>query len=167
MLREREFDVRLAKKVVAGEIEGKLTCNTYPVVIYDWNFSDDGEENELIVGKIIYNEGERKNKVVLWNYDGTSVDYGHNYELTLEVQMLENEILKEDFKELHREIVQKIINFCQSHHIEPHGMNMTISDLASSVDEGVWVPATDSTFELYNHIEDPDQRYHKSICFSA
>lgn len=166
MLKEKEFDIRLAKKVVAGEIEGKITCNTYPVIIYDWDLPDNDEEYKLIAGKIIYKKGEEE-EVMIWNYDGLSADYGPNYALTLEIDMLEDEILKEDFKEFHREIIQKIINFCQAHHIEPHGMNMTISDLASSVDEGVWVPATDSTFELYNHTDDPDQRYHKSICFSA
>ena len=165
MLKEINFNVDLAKEVVAGKTPGKLTCNTYPVVIYDWNLSDDDGKERLIVGKIIYKKGEEE--LMVWDYNGISTDYGSNYVLTLEVDMTEKEILKEDFKELHREIVQKIIVFCQNHDIEPHGMNMTISDLASSVDEGVWVPATDSTFELYNHTEDPDQRYHKSICFSA
>lgn len=166
MLKKIPFDIETAKKVVAGEIEGKLTLHgCYPVKIYDWNLYEDDEEEPVIVGKIIYKA--EKEEVMTWDLKGESVEYGANYALELEVDRSKDQILKEDFKDLHYKIVQEIIDFCQDHEIEPYGMNMIISDLASSVDEGIWVPATDSTFELYNHTENSNQRNHETICFSA
>lgn len=53
--------------------------------------------------------------------------------------------------ELHKALVQKIIDYCMENDIDNASeFYLNIDGLNHSVDEGSWHPGTDSCMELYN-----------------
>ena len=83
MLKEIPFDVEIAKKVVSGEIKGRITADNYPVIIYDWEVYYSCEPQ--IVGKIPY--WYHTDFIRYWTLDGKSADKaGLIEDLKLEIE---------------------------------------------------------------------------------
>lgn len=59
--------------------------------------------------------------------------------------------MNDRFYELHKALVQKIIDYCRENNIENASeFNLNIDGLNYSVEEGSWHAGTDSCMELYN-----------------
>lgn len=61
-------------------------------------------------------------------------------------QQIQDEVITEDFRSLHEEIVNMVIEFCQKHNIEADTFAISADGLRDSISFGVWTPATDSSF---------------------
>ena len=64
-------------------------------------------------------------------------------------QQCQNEELNEKFKELHREIVDRIVLFCKENGVEFDNVYLTADGVRFSVQYGEWTAATDSSFSAY------------------
>ena len=158
MLKEIPFDVEIAKKIISREIDGKIsTTEGDPVVIYDFNHKIPACDVPFILGKIYFNNG--REELSTWTQEVENSDEC----LKIEIEKPYEQILKEDFAELHKEIVQKIIDFCQKYHIEPTTAVLEINNLNNSIDEGVWTVDTHSSFKLYKSNNDCENEL---ICFN-
>ena len=66
------------------------------------------------------------------------------------MQVCQDDKITSDFRELHNEIVQRIIDFCKTHNIEIEEFYVHADGLLDSIKYGQWCPSTDSQFEMYN-----------------
>ena len=65
----------------------------------------------------------------------------------------------EDFSKLHRELVNKVIQFCKEHNIEVDEFSLTADGLRGSIPYGKWQAGSDSSFSLYDRFaEDPEAK---------
>ena len=70
-------------------------------------------------------------------------------------RLLNNKIMiskeqKEQFYELHKHIVNEIIDFCNKNNIEAYSVSLSADDIKSSIPYNKWTAATDSYFALYD-----------------
>ena len=67
----------------------------------------------------------------------------------------DKEVTKE-FRELHKQIVNLVVDFCKKHNIEVDDFEVYTDGLLSSIDYGSWHPGTDSSFRLgIGKLDDP------------
>ena len=64
-------------------------------------------------------------------------------------QIIQDEKTTADFRNLHTELVNKIISFCKDHNIEADEFYLHADGLSESIKQGTWLPYTDSGFEVY------------------
>lgn len=62
---------------------------------------------------------------------------------------MENTELNEKFRELHNELVNRVINFCKENNIDATDFALGADGLDDSIPYGYWTPGTDSSFGLY------------------
>lgn len=75
-------------------------------------------------------------------------------------QVCQDEQTDKDFKELHREIVNKIIKFCKEHNLIIDEFYINCDCLTHSIDQGNWVAGTDSSFSMYKFDEEhPNMKF--------
>lgn len=53
-------------------------------------------------------------------------------------------VVDKNWKRLHQQIVNKIIKYCIKNKIKPKDINLYINNIYESLDNGCWVPGTDS-----------------------
>ena len=63
-------------------------------------------------------------------------------------QQCQDETLNNDFRSLHKTLVNEIITFCKDHNIMIDGFSLHADDLEDSIIAGQWMSSTDSTFVL-------------------
>ncbi len=63
-------------------------------------------------------------------------------------QQCQDEQINNDFKILHKTIVNEIITFCKNHDIIIDGFNINADNLEDSILCGEWMSSTDSAFVL-------------------
>lgn len=61
----------------------------------------------------------------------------------------ENFKIKKEFDELHKDLVNKIVEFCSKYNLPISDAHLTIDSLHDSIEFGSWHPSTDSSFVLY------------------
>ena len=59
--------------------------------------------------------------------------------------------MNEKFYELHKKLVQQVIDYCKENNIkDADTFHLSIDYLQSSIEAGTWHPGTDSAMGLYN-----------------
>lgn len=69
-------------------------------------------------------------------------------------QQCQDEKITEDFRNLHREIVNKIIQFCNDHNITIDEVSMKIYDINESIPYHSWQAPTDSSLTFMKFSDD-------------
>lgn len=82
------FDLEIAKKIQAGEINGRIMCNNAVAHIIDLDMYF--QSKECICAQICGNSG--KYITNLYNTDGTDADCTMGYRLYIELQYSDNEL---------------------------------------------------------------------------
>lgn len=67
---------------------------------------------------------------------------------------MENE-LNDKLYELHKNIMNLVINFCKENNIRPEYGYFGVDDLGSSIDAGQWHPGTDSSLTFFDENKEP------------
>ena len=67
------------------------------------------------------------------------------------MQLCQDDNLTRKFRELHKELVNKIISFCKENNISIDEFHLNADELAGSIEFGSWQSCTDSclTFEKF------------------
>lgn len=63
-------------------------------------------------------------------------------------QHCQDDTINEDFRQLHHDIVNTIIQFCAKHDIIIDEFNLYADGLEDSIKHGQWCPSTDSSFRM-------------------
>ena len=69
-------------------------------------------------------------------------------------QQCQDEILNTDFRELHKKLVNEVIQFCVDHNISIDEFSLHADGLEGSINYGSWQACTDSCFSLEKFTED-------------
>ena len=64
------------------------------------------------------------------------------------MQICQDENLNNKFRELHNELVNKIISFCKENNIVIDEFNLNADSVSGSISYGSWQPCTDSAFSM-------------------
>lgn len=64
------------------------------------------------------------------------------------MQQCQDDAINEDFRSLHGDIVDLVIQFCIKHGITADEFHISADDLSESIEKGSWQPRTDSCFTL-------------------
>lgn len=67
-------------------------------------------------------------------------------------QHCKDEKVIEAFRELHINLVNKVIIFCKEHNIDIDELSLNANGLKTSIKEGYWTPATDSCFIIEKNV---------------
>lgn len=67
---------------------------------------------------------------------------------TFSYQLCQDKELTEKFRELHKELVEKIITFCHENDLRISEMNLSADGMIDSIKENKWLPSTDSSMSL-------------------
>lgn len=62
--------------------------------------------------------------------------------------------IRQAFLDLHKKLVNEIVNFCREYKIEANSAVLFANDLEDSIEFGEWHPSTDSSFELWDYSEE-------------
>lgn len=124
----------------------------YKVFTKDWTSPDDryhykkGDE-ELVFPDIKSDE-----------FEVICADVGIVYKVPKEYledkyydQIEQDDKLNEEFREFHRELVNRIAEWCKEHNYEIDEFSLGADGFEESCKFGYWVPSTDSYFVLYNN----------------
>lgn len=57
--------------------------------------------------------------------------------------------MDKDFNQLHRKLVNLIIQYCNEHDIDATDVTLRIDSLRDSLEFGEWYPSTDSSLTIY------------------
>lgn len=63
-------------------------------------------------------------------------------------QECQDEAIKNEFNELHRKLVNEVVDFCKRNNIKADTFSIGADGLRSSIEYGKWCPATDSSFSI-------------------
>ena len=63
----------------------------------------------------------------------------------------QDDLIKQKFVVLHKQIVNTIIQFCKENNINVNEFYLKADGLGNSIKYGSWQPSTDSCFELYEN----------------
>jgi len=66
-----------------------------------------------------------------------------------EWQECQDDELTAKFRELHTELVEKVIHFCKENNLDMWSFNLCADGLTDSIKIDAWCPYTDSAFELW------------------
>lgn len=72
-------------------------------------------------------------------------------------QVCQDEQLTKEFRELHVELVDRVIEFCKDHKITIDEFSLFADGLRGSIEEGSWKPCTDSSMSL--HVESESEPF--------
>lgn len=70
------------------------------------------------------------------------------------MQACQDPDITQDFRNLHTEIVNKVIKFCKDHGIEIDDFYINADGVRGSIPYGEWCPFTDSSFSMYKFDEE-------------
>ena len=69
-------------------------------------------------------------------------------------QQCQDDVINKEFRELHKIIIDQIIQFCKKHNIEINEIHLNADGVAGSIPYGEWQACTDSYFGLDKFTED-------------
>ena len=69
-------------------------------------------------------------------------------------QQCQNDNINEEFRKLHENIINQIIEFCNKHNITVDEIHLNADGVAGSIPYGSWQACTDSYFGLEKFTED-------------
>ena len=69
------------------------------------------------------------------------------------MQHCQDDTINKDFRQLHHDIVNTIIQFCAKHNIIIDEFNLYADGLEDSIKHGQWCPSTDSCFRMDESLE--------------
>ena len=64
----------------------------------------------------------------------------------------------EAFRELHRKIVNEIVNFCKNNDVEIDEIHLSADGIRGSIPFGEWTAGTDSSFVMYQFVEEHQRK---------
>lgn len=69
-------------------------------------------------------------------------------------QQCQNKSINDDFRKLHNDIINTIIQFCVKHNITIDEIHLNADNVDDSIEYGEWCPATDSCLSFDKFTED-------------
>lgn len=75
-----------------------------------------------------------------------------------------DENIKKEWTELHEKLVNEVISFCKKYNIDASEVHLNADCLEPSIEQGEWMPFTDSSFCLLKVDEKDDYRLKDVLC---
>ena len=88
-------------------------------------------------------------------------------EITLPIygQICQDPVLTKKFRDLHKELVDRVIKWCNENSVQIDEFHIHANGLLESIPHGCWQPCTDSGFEMYRR-EDIERGDPETYLFS-
>ena len=81
------------------------------------------------------------------------------------MEKVTDENIKKEWAELHKKLVNEAISFCKKYHIDASEFDLSADCLEPSIEQGEWMPSTDSSFCLLKADEKDGYRL-KDVLYS-
>lgn len=81
------------------------------------------------------------------------------------MEQVTDENIKKEWAELHKKLVNEVISFCKKYNIDASEVHLNADCLEPSIEQGEWMPFTDSSFCLLKVDEKDDYRL-KDVLYS-
>lgn len=69
-------------------------------------------------------------------------------------QQCQDDFINQEFRVLHKNLVNSVINFCKAHNIEIDEFHLSADNLRESIKHGEWTSCTDSSLRLDKYTDD-------------
>ena len=80
------------------------------------------------------------------------------------MEKVTDENIKKEWAELHKKLVNEVISFCKKYNIDASEVHLNADCLEPSIEQGEWMPSTDSSFCLFKIDEKDDYRLKDVLC---
>ena len=82
----------------------------------------------------------------------------NNNEKKFPWQICQDEELNQKFVELHKTLVNQIVEFCKDNNLEIDDVHVSADGLRDSIKYGYWTPASDSSMTMYRFDDETPYR---------